>query len=184
MRALAVFLCLLATQPAQSAFVPAGTPVKARLESPVETASSSAGDAVAAVVTESIRAAGKIVIPEGSRLHGRVETVSAATETSEGRVRLAFRDIQFPDGRRASTWITDSFSASPPKRNLRYVVYMGIGAAAGALIGGKAARTSGIIGGTLAGFVIGWNTGTGKFPDLVLKHGLLLHLRLGEDFML
>jgi hypothetical protein len=61
---------------------------------------------------------------------------------------------------------------------------MGIGAVAGGFIGGKSARTSGIIGGTLAGFVIVWNTGRGKFPDLVLKRGRVIQLRFGEDFLL
>src|SRR5262245_39788280 len=156
MRAISALVLLLTSQPA---FVPAGTAVQARLESAVQTATADAGDAVVAVVAEPILAAGKIIVPEGSRLAGRVETVQAATRSTEGRVRLVFREIQLADGRNLSTWITNSFSASPPKRNLRYFVYMGVGAVAGGLIGGKSARTSGIIGGTLAGFVIASNSG-------------------------
>ena len=124
------------------------------------------------------------MIPKGSRLDGRVETISPPTVTSEGRVRLAFRSIQFPDGRSVSTWITDSFSASPPKRELRYALYMGIGATAGAFIGGKSARTAGILGGAIVGFVVAENTGQGKLPDVVLKQGRILQLRLGEDLLL
>src|SRR5262245_21765525 len=124
MAPLSVLLFLLAAQPAQVVSVPAGTLVNARLESTIETASSSAGDPVVAVITEPVRNGEKIVIPEGSRLHGRVETVSPATESSEGRLRLVFRDLRLPDGRSASIWVTESFSASPPKRNLRYALYM------------------------------------------------------------
>jgi hypothetical protein len=184
MGAFSVVLLLLTAQGLTTSSIPAGTSVRARLESPVETATSNAGDAVVAIMTQPLRREGKIIVPEGSRLNGRVETVSSATQTSEGRVRLAFRDIQFPDGRTTSTWITHSFSASPPKRKLRYGLYMGIGAAAGAMIGGKSARTAGIIGGTLAGFVIAGNSESDKLPDLVLKPGRMLTLRLGEDLLL
>jgi hypothetical protein len=146
----------------------------------VQTATSNSGDAIVAVVAEPIRAAGRIMVPEGSRLNGRIETIEPASRTSEGRVRLVFREIQFPDGRTVSTWITNAYSASPPKRGLRYLLYMGVGGGAGAFIGGKAARVTGIIGGTLVGFVIAGNS-DGKHPDLTLRPGQLLRLQLGED---
>src|SRR5262245_39694984 len=181
MRAIAALLIFLSSQPAQSTLVPAGTRVDARLEAAIQTATSNAGDTVVATVAEPLRAAGKIIVPQGSRLHGRVETIQPASRANEGRVRLAFREIEFPDGRKASTWITNSFSASPPKRNLRYVVFMGIGAAAGGLIGGKTARTSGILGGVLGGFVIAGASDNRNLPDLELKRGQLIELRLGQD---
>jgi hypothetical protein len=164
--------------------VPAGTRVEARLESVVETATSNLGDPIMAVLSQPIRAGGNIVVPEGSRLNGRVETVVAATQTSEGRVRLVFREIEFSDGRKVSTWITDSFSASSPNRKRRYPLYMGIGAGAGALIGGKNARVAGVLGGLLLGFVLASNAADAKLPDLVLKPNSRLHLRLGEDLKL
>jgi len=184
MRTIPALLFFLASQSAQSAFIPAGTRVDARLESAVQTATSNAGDAIVAVVAEPLRAAGRVIVPQGSRLNGRVETIQPASRNNEGRVRLAFREIEFPDGRRTSTWITNSYTASPPRRNLRYALYMGIGATAGALIGGKTARTSGIIGGVLGGFVIAGASGNGNLPDLVLKRGQVIELRFGEDFRL
>jgi hypothetical protein len=180
----AIFLFLLTSGPDQPVSAPAGTRLEARLESRVQTATSNAGEVIVAVVTEPVRVAGNIIVPEDSRLNGRIETIEAATRTTEGRVRLVFREIQFPDGRRASTWITTSFSASPPKRKFRYLLYTGIGAVAGGLIGGTKARASGIIGGTLIGFIIGSNAGSGKLPDLALKPGRMLHLQLGEDLIL
>jgi hypothetical protein len=164
----------------QSGLVPAGTRVDARLESTVQTATSNSGDAIVAVVAEPIRAAGRIVVPEGSRLNGRVETIEAASRSSEGRVRLVFREIQFPDGRTVATWITNSYSAPTPKRGLRHLLYMGVGGGAGAFIGGKAARVTGIIGGTLVGFIIASNSDDSP-PDLTLRPGRLLRLELGED---
>lgn len=174
----------VSAQTAQPTVIPAGTRVEARLESAVKTATSNSGDAVVAVLSAPIRAAGKILVPEGSILNGRVETIQAGSRTNEGRVRLAFREIQLADGRKLTTWITDSYFASPPKRKLKYILAMTLGGAAGGLVGGKAARAAGVLGGVLVGFVIAGNTGDDKLPDLALKPGQTLHLQLGEDLRL
>ena len=184
MRALSIFLFFFVRQPVQSALIPVGTSVDARLETPVATATSNTGDSVVAIMAESIRIGGEVVVPRGSRLNGRVETIEPASRTSEGRVRLVFREIQWPDGRRAPTWITNSFSASLPKRKIKYPLYIGIGGAAGGLIAGKTARATGIIGGLLVGFIIASNSATDNLPDLTLKSGQLLHLQFGEDLRL
>jgi hypothetical protein len=176
-----LFLWMLQTAPPVS--IPAGTHVEVRIESSVKTADSKIGDPIVAVVARPIRAAGKVVVPEGARLSGRIETIEPATVNSEGRVRLVFREIEFTDGRRASTWITNSFSAASPKRGRRYVLAMGIGAAAGAVVGQHAARTAGILGGTLVGFVIANNSGGGKRRDLELRSGERIVLEFREDFI-
>ena len=173
-------LLLLAAEP-RPVRIPAGTHLEAKLESSVKTATSEVGDNVVAIVSSPIRSADQIVVPRGSRLNGRVETIQVATPTNEGRVRLAFREIEFPDGHRVPAWITDAYGASPPKRGLRYVVWMGAGAAAGAAVGGKSARVAGLLGGALAGFVIAGNSGDSNRPNLTLRSGQTLHLQLGED---
>ena len=167
----------------QGSVIPAGTHVDARLEAAVKTESASVGDSVVAVLTKPVSAADTQVIPAGSRLHGRVETLQPATLTNAGRIRLVFREIQLPDGRLFQTWITDSFAARQPRRTWRYAVFMGAGVSAGAVIGGGTARTAGILGGTLIGFVIANNTGNGK-QNLTLKRGGMLHLKFGEDLVL
>jgi hypothetical protein len=167
----------------QGSVIPAGTHVDARLEAAVKTQSSSVGDSVVAVLTKPVLAANTQVIPAGSRLHGRVETLQPATVTNAGRVRLVFREIQLPDGRLLQTWITDSFMAREPHRTWRYAVFMGAGATAGALIGGGTARTAGVLGGTLIGFIIANNSGNGK-EEVTLKRGGMLHLKFGEDLVL
>lgn len=134
-----------------------------------------------AVLTEPILAGRTIVVPEGARLNGRIETIEPATRNSEGRVRLVFREIQFADGRRVSTWITNSFAAPQPNRRRPYWLYMAIGGAAGGLVGGKTARVAGVLGGALAGFVIAGNSGNDKGSDLNLDRGKTLDLQLMED---
>jgi hypothetical protein len=160
--------------------VPAGTYIQAKLEITVKTATAEIGDEVMAELTRAVRVADKVIVPRGSRLYGRVETVQAGTRSDEGRLRLVFREIQFPDGRRIPAWITNSFAASRPG-NFRYVLYMGAGAAAGGLIGGKTGRSAGIIGGTLTGFIIAGNRGVPAIRNLTLKAGQQIRLELGED---
>ena len=181
MQVLSFFLFLLAADPQTVPTVRAGTRIEAKLQSSVRTARSEVGDQVAAVVTTPIRTASKVIVPQGSLLKGRVETIQAATPANEGRVRLVFREIELPDGRRVSTWITNSFGAAAPKRALHYALWMGGGGAAGGLIGGKTARVAGILGGMLAGFVIAGRGDDSNLPDLTLRSGRTIHLQLGED---
>jgi hypothetical protein len=184
MRFIVVYLSLNGFLFAQPGTVPAGTLLEARLETSIATATSEIGDDVVAVFTQPVRFAGKIAVPQGTRLHGRVETVQAATRNNEGHVRLVFREIQLPDGRRLPVWITNSFGADPPKRGLKYALLMGSGAAAGAFIGGKSARVAGILGGLLTGFVIANNSAPSKLPDVRLRAGREIDLELREDLIL
>jgi hypothetical protein len=161
--------------------VPAGTRIEARLESSVDTRHAAVGAEVVAVLIKPVLAGNVKVVEQGSRLHGRVETVAEATASNPGRVRLVFREIELADGRRIPTWITDAYAAPSPKRTLPYFLYIAAGGAGGALIGGTHMRTGGALGGSIIGFVIAMNSGGGKLPDLTLKPGQVLHLKLGED---
>ena len=150
---------------------PVGTSLTAKLQTAVKTETSRIGDEVVASVSRNIVAANTVVVPQGSLLYGRVETIQPATRATEGRVRLVFREIQLPNGERVQTWITNSFTAEPPKRNTRYIAYTAIGAAGGTLIGGKRARVAGLLGGAIVGFVIAGTRETVKLQDLTLRTG-------------
>jgi len=165
---------------AQSQPVPAGTRVNAKLETAVRTDQSVVGDSVTAVLNESLEIRDKVIVPEGSRLHGRVETIQRGRVGSVGWLRLVFREIHMPDGRRVPTWITNSFHAPPQRRIVRYLTFIGIGAAGGALIGGDKSRTTGVLGGILGGFLLSANTGHGV-RNLTLKVGQDIWLQLGQD---
>jgi hypothetical protein len=181
---LSLVLFFLLTEPQSPLTVPSGTRIEATLESPVKTGQSAAGDSVSAVVIVPIRENNAVVIPRGSRLIGRVETIQAATHDNQGRVRLAFREIELPDNRRISTWITDAFEAPGPKRFRRYALWMGSLGVAGGLVGGKTARVAGVLGGLIAGFVIAEAGDNDNLPNLTLQSGQTLHLRFGEDLNL
>jgi hypothetical protein len=180
---LSLVLLLLATDPKPAPTVPAGTRVEAKLQSEVNTGRSKTGESVIAIVTAPLRTSKTVVVPRGSRLNGRVETIQAATHTEEGRVRLVFRDLQFPDGRHVSTWITNSFEAPAPKRKLRYLLYMTAGGAAAGVVAGKSARVAGAIGGVLVGYVLAGIGDDSNRSDLNLRPGKTLHLEFREDLV-
>jgi type F conjugative transfer system protein TrbI len=177
----AVFLVALALWAADDT-IPAGTTIQAKLETSLNTAMSEVGDPVAAILPQDISRAGKIVVPRGSRLLGRVETIQHGTPTAAGRIRLLFREVEFPNGQRLNAWITNSFDAPAPRRNARYVIFMTAGALGGALIGGSHARVGGAIGGLLAGFVIAGSRDA-KAQDLTLRSGQEIRLQFGEDLL-
>ena len=154
--------------------------IRAKLETSVKTATSEIGDAVVAVLAMDI-GAGNIVLPHGSRLNGRIETIQRGTQAAGGRVRLVFREVVLPNGQRLNAWITNSFDTPAPRRNVRYLIFMTTGTLGGALIGGSHARVGGAIGGLLAGFVIAGNNGNPKIQDLTLRPGQEIRLQLGED---
>ena len=184
MIALSVALLLLAGKPAPAPTVPVGTHLQVKLQSEVNTGRSKSGQRVVAIITSPLRASKTVVVPEGSRLNGRVETIQPATQTEEGRVRLVFRDLEFPDGRHVATWITDSYQARAPKRILRYVGYMTAGSAGTAAVAGHSGRTAGALGGALLGFVLAGLRDDSNRSDLELRPGKTLHLEFGEDLIL
>jgi hypothetical protein len=179
----AFVLLLLAADPAPEPTVPAGTRLQAKLQSEVNTGRSKTGETVTAVITSPLRTSRTVVVPQGSRLNGRVETIQPATNTEEGRVRLVFRDLQFPDGRHVSTWITNSFEAPAPKRIFRYVLLMTAAGAGTGAIAGHNNRAAGVLGGTLLGFVLAGLGDDSNRSNLTLHPGKTLHLEFGEDLV-
>ena len=179
---LPLVLLLLTGEPVPT--VPAGTHLDAKLQSNVNTGTSKTGESIVAVVTSPLRESSTVVVPRGSRLNGRVETIQPATHKDEGRVRLVFRDIQFPDGRHISTWLTNSFEAPMPKRKLRYALFMTAGSAAAGLAAGRSARAAGAIGGALVGYVLAGLGDDSDRSNLTLRSGKTLHLEFREDLVL
>ena len=72
-KVLAVCVLLLATAAAQT--IPAGTPVKMKLENTLSTFGSKTGDSFSGRVTEAVVLDGKTVIPVGATIQGRVTKV-------------------------------------------------------------------------------------------------------------
>ena len=152
-----------------------GTEIHVTLSTEVGSATSQPGDTLSARTTTAVLAGGRIAIPEGSTIHGRVTEVSPATKglkVSEkgGAVVLSFDKVTTPRG--DSTPMSASLvSVASSKGKTAGII--GGSAAGGALLGK-------ILGGdtkdAVIGAVVGAGIGTGiaagtKGKELVIPAG-------------
>lgn len=163
--------------------IEAGRRVNVRLEQWISTRTASSGDRVTALFEEGVRSGSAVVLPRGTRLEGKVESVQSASPNTDGWIRLLFDEVLLPDGRRVRAQFSNLFSASESHPMVRYFVPMAIGAATGAVIGGREARVSGILGGLLAGSVIGFG-GSRSIRNIDLPAGRRISLRLGQNLQI
>ncbi len=161
-----------ASAPALS--LPTGTGIKMKLETPLSTQSSKAGDSFAGRVTEAVMLNGKTVIPVGAAVQGRVVRVSDPRRIKGvPTLDLMPDEITMPDGSRytitavvvdtsaAHTRVNDEGQIKGAGHDKRDVLEMGVGTGAGvgvgaAVAGGKGALIGGLIGGGAT--VIHWLT--------------------------
>lgn len=144
--------------------VPANTVIRVRMNEALNSKTARVGDRFSATVTEPTHSGGTEVIADGAKIWGRVTAVKRAGRSSPGTLTVAFTSVVQPNGRsnpiNASLYSDESGSAdnegtvrgkSQGKRN---AVFIGGGAAGGALIGaiaggGKGAAIGALIGGGL-----------------------------------
>jgi len=147
--------------------VAANTVIRVRLNEQLSSRTARLGDRFSANVTEPVHAgAGVEVIPVGSKVWGRVSSVKQAGRRSPGTILVAFNSVQLPNG--TSYAINGSLSSlqaddvnddnegtvAGGSNRKRDAVFIGGGAATGAIIGaiaggGKGAGIGAILGGAL-----------------------------------
>ncbi len=160
--------------------LPAGTELRASLQTAASSRTSQIGDLVVAELLESVSSAGRVVLPRGSELRGRV-TAAVPSGRVKGRARLAFvfDEVELRGQRQALvTHAIDITAASGKKRD---VVLIGGGAGAGGLIGGLVGGKKG----AGLGVLIGAGAGTGaalatKGKEVELAAGQQLRLELAQ----
>jgi len=147
--------------------VAANTVIRVRLNEQLSSRTARVGDRFSANVTEPVHATGGVeVIPVGSKVWGRVSSVKQAGRRSPGTILVAFTSVQLPSG--TSYAINGSLSTlqaddvnddnegtvAGGSNRKRDAVFIGGGAATGAIIGaiaggGKGAGIGAILGGAL-----------------------------------
>jgi outer membrane lipoprotein SlyB len=147
--------------------VPADTVIRVRMNEQLSSRSARVGDRFSANVTEPVYAGGGTeVIPVGSKVWGRVTTVTRAQRRKAGSIAVSFNSVQLPNGTTytingsLSSLQADDVNAdnegtvSGRDNDKRNAVFIGGGAATGAIIGaiaggGKGAAIGAILGGAL-----------------------------------
>jgi len=148
--------------------VPADTVIRVRMDTELNSKTARVGDRFSATVTEPVYGgeSGVDVIPVGSKVWGRVSSVRRAGRRTPGSISVAFNQVQLPTGVRhtingslsslqADDVNSDNESTVSGRGNRkRDAVFIGGGAATGAIIGaiaggGKGAAIGAILGGGL-----------------------------------
>ena len=147
--------------------VPADTIIRVRMDTELNSKSARVGDRFTTTVTEPVYAQGGTqVAPVGSKVHGRVSSVRRAQRRTPGSISVSFNQIELPNGVRhtingaltslqADDVNADNEGSVEGRSNRkRDAVFIGGGAATGAIIGaiaggGKGAGIGAIIGGGL-----------------------------------
>jgi hypothetical protein len=157
-----------ATTPAVRYFtVPADTVIRVRIDTALNSKTARVGDRFSTSVTEPVYGeTGVEVIPVGSKVWGRVSSVKRAGRRTPGSITVNFNSVQLPSGTRhtingsltsleADDVNSDNEGSVAGKSNRkRDAVFIGGGAATGAIIGaiaggGKGAAIGAILGGGL-----------------------------------
>lgn len=173
-----------------------GTMIRVRLLSSVSTAFSEVGDSFRSRVASDVLQDGKVLIPAGAEIDGRVSHVSTGSFAGHGSMRLSPETVILPDGARfrmyaqviatpgAKANVGSEGSINPgsqlKKDGIEYGGTMGAGAVTGAVLGGPV--------GALAGTIVGAGVITAHLlvshPQATLDEGTVLDFMLTEPLNL
>jgi hypothetical protein len=151
--------------------VPADTVIRVRMDTELNSRTARVGDRFSTTVTEPVYGGGGgvDVIPVGSKVWGRVASVKRSGRRTPGQITVAFNQVELPSGVRhtingslsslqADDVNSDNESTVSGKGNRkRDAVFIGGGAATGAIIGGIAGGGKG----AAIGAILGGGLGTG-----------------------
>ena len=179
--------------------IPSGTVMRVRLNSKLSSKTSAVGSTFSSTVTEPVYLSnGVIVIPTGSTVNGRVDSVEKSRKGGKpGTIDVSFTSVRLPNGttRSINGTLTDldtkdgksdnEGSASGDKMKHRKLIFIGGGGAGGALLGaaiggGKGALIGGIIGG-VGGLITETQT---KGEDVDVKSGTEFGVYLNQSVSL
>ena len=176
-----------------------GTILRAKMNQTLSSKTATAGSTFTARITESVYSStGIVVIPEGSTLTGRVESVKPSRKGGNvGEIDVKFTSIRLPNGkvRAINGSLTDLDTksaksdnegmAAGDKTNHRKIKFIGGGGVGGAVLGGaigggKGALIGGIIGG-VGGLIAETQT---KGEEATVKSGTEFGVFVNQAFTL
>lgn len=156
--------------------LPAGTRIKVRLETELNSKVSSVNDTFKAFVVRPVVNRETVVLPAGTEIEGRVTVVSRAKSGGKnGRLDIVFEWLRLSkDAKREIDGVLITKLRADSATGLNVLSLIG-GTATGALIGGLAMSGKG----ALIGAGIGAGTGTGI---LLLRKGKEMRISKEEEF--
>lgn len=176
----ALALAVAFSAPAAALVLSAGTRLPVVLGQTISTATARAGDHIAGELAQDITVNGTVVVPKGSKVEGRVVSVTPSGSLS-GVAALNFTMTELtPTGGQPIPITTSHYSRKGKTHTKHEAEYIAGGAAVGALLGQALGRnTQSTVEGTAAGAVAGTAAAaaTGKL-DFQVEAGRLVTFTL------
>jgi hypothetical protein len=147
-------LCGYGRSPAPEVRLPAGTPLRVRIEQSLDTSRNHPGDHFQASLAAPVTVHGKVLLPAGTRFRGHVVS-SESSGRLKGRGYMALSLDGFEWNGRTHPVATSAVSRVTASHNKRNLGLIGGGSGAGALIGGLAGGGKGALIGAGAGAAAG-----------------------------
>lgn len=175
-----------------------GTNMRARMDDTLSSKTAKVGDTFTATITEPVYSTnGVVVIPAGSTVTGRVDSVKKAGKSGKpGEIGVGFTQVRLPNGKRhainaaltdleGKTTSDNESTASGKKMKNRKLIFIGGGGAGGAVLGaaiggGKGALIGGLIG--AGGGFLGEKLTKG--PEAEVKSGTEFGVLLNQSISL
>jgi len=195
-KVLAISLLLLATAAAQT--IPAGTPLKMKLENTLSTFASKTGDPFSGRLTEAVVLDGKIVIPIGATIQGRVTKVDEPRRIAgKPTIGLFPETLILPSGERfmlnapvidtnlgRGTDVNTESQFKGDGHDGKDLTEIGFGTGGGMLVGGLIGGGKGLLIGGAVGATATVSHWLGKHRSAALPSGTELLLELNRPLEL
>ena len=173
-----IFLSLIsaAAQADPANVVPAGTRIRVRMDTEVNSKAASAGDTFLVRTAEPVRNRGVMVLPKGAVIEARIVSAKrASVGSTDGRLEVRFERVRIS---RDEAIPMNAVLAAPLKKESRgmfNVLAIAGASAIGALIGSASDASNGAV----IGGLIGAGAGTG---GVLLRRGQDVRIRTDEEF--
>jgi len=202
MKKLAVLLCTLllalSAVAQNNVSIPAGTPLKVKLGSALTTFSSKTGDPFTGRVTEAVVIGGKILIPVGATVQGRVTKISEPRRIAgKPTIGLFPETLILPNGERFmlnapvidtnlghGTDVNEEGQFKGDGHDGKDLIEMGMGTGGGMLVGGLIGGGKGLLIGGAVGATVTVAHWLGKHRSATLPSGTELTLELSRPMAL
>lgn len=187
------------TTPTQPTYltVPVNTVIRVRMNEEISSGNARVGDRFGTTVTDPVYSRGVEVIPAGSKVWGRVSSVRKAGRRTPGNISVSFNQVELPNGTsraingsltslQADNVNADNEGTVKGRSNRkRDAIFIGGGAATGAIIGAIAGGGKG----AAIGAILGGGLGTGarvyeKEQEAVVKSGTEFGVVLNQSVSL
>lgn len=176
-----------------------GTTIRTRMNETINSKTAKVGDSFTATITEPVYSTnGTVVIPVGSTVKGRVDTVKPAAKGGKpGEIGVSFNQIRLPNGRtraingsltdldEGKTVSDNESTASGKKMKNRKLIFIGGGTAGGAVLGAAIGGGKGVLIGGLLGAGGGFlGDKLTKGPEAEVKSGTEFGVLLNQSISL